>query len=164
MQNETTKALDTELDIDSYVGELDYPVIPLFDRYVSSGTNMVPLIFPVKFDVEKISPQLLQQLKQLKLFSQSIAFIFNNWFVVKTSSNDAILLFCYLVNSAQEVSSKKNMVTLNCSVIYMNDCLPWNRCQEVCSKVGAVSYRWFFDGCCECVGDYCKNFGLNQSR
>lgn len=159
MQNETTKALDTRLGVDSYVGELDNPIMPLFDQYVDSGMNLVPLIFPVTFDVDKIKPQLLKQLKQLKS-SQSIVFNFNNC-VVKTSSNDEILL---LVNSAQEVSSKKNMITLNCSVIYVNECLPWNHCQEACSTIGAVSYRWFFDGCCECVGDRCKNFGLNESR
>jgi hypothetical protein len=29
--------------------------------------------------------------------------------------------------------------------------------------MGANSYRWFHDGCCECVGT-CYNYGINDSR
>ncbi len=25
-------------------------------------------------------------------------------------------------------------------------------------------FRWFHDGCCECVGHQCINYGINQSR
>lgn len=31
-------------------------------------------------------------------------------------------------------------------------------------SMGAKSYRWFHDGCCECVGDRCMNYGINESR
>lgn len=24
--------------------------------------------------------------------------------------------------------------------------------------------RWFYDGCCECVGGTCQNYGLTESR
>lgn len=24
--------------------------------------------------------------------------------------------------------------------------------------------RWFHDGCCECIGEYCINYGINDSR
>ena len=30
--------------------------------------------------------------------------------------------------------------------------------------MGASSYRWFHDGCCECVGQNCVNYGINESR
>jgi hypothetical protein len=30
--------------------------------------------------------------------------------------------------------------------------------------MGATSYRWFHDGCCECIGDTCINYGVNESR
>ena len=30
--------------------------------------------------------------------------------------------------------------------------------------MGASSYRWFHDGCCECVGENCLNYGINESR
>lgn len=25
-------------------------------------------------------------------------------------------------------------------------------------------FRWFHDGCCQCVGSLCVNYGLNESR
>jgi hypothetical protein len=30
--------------------------------------------------------------------------------------------------------------------------------------MGASSYRWFHDGCCECIGDNCVGYGINESR
>jgi hypothetical protein len=30
--------------------------------------------------------------------------------------------------------------------------------------MGANSYRWFHEGCCECVGNNCVNYGLNESK
>jgi len=30
--------------------------------------------------------------------------------------------------------------------------------------MGSSSYRWFLDGCCECVGRNCVNYGLNESK
>lgn len=30
--------------------------------------------------------------------------------------------------------------------------------------MGSTSYRWFLDGCCECVGSNCVNYGLNESK
>lgn len=42
--------------------------------------------------------------------------------------------------------------------------MSWNKCRESCQSMGASSYRWFHDGCCECVGDTCINYGVNESR
>lgn len=69
-----------------------------------------------------------------------------------------------LENSAQEVAPMKDVITLNCSVVYMSHCLSWNKCKASCMSMGAKSYRWFHDGCCECVGDRCMNYGINESR
>lgn len=30
--------------------------------------------------------------------------------------------------------------------------------------MGASSYRWFFDGCCECIGSTCLNNGVDESK
>jgi hypothetical protein len=30
--------------------------------------------------------------------------------------------------------------------------------------MGANGYRWFFDGCCECVGSTCLHHGIDESR
>nr|XP_016943600.1 protein twisted gastrulation [Drosophila suzukii] len=53
---------------------------------------------------------------------------------------------------------------LNCTVLYLDQCTSWNRCRQTCLKTGATSYRWFHDGCCECVGEHCMNYGINESR
>ncbi|XP_039498518.1 protein twisted gastrulation [Drosophila santomea] len=54
-------------------------------------------------------------------------------------------------------------VTL-CTVIYVNSCIRANKCRQQCESMGASSYRWFHDGCCECVGENCLNYGINESR
>ncbi|XP_015789659.1 protein twisted gastrulation [Tetranychus urticae] len=55
-------------------------------------------------------------------------------------------------------------IQVNCTVAYMSQCMSWNKCKSSCRSMGAVSYRWFHDGCCECVGPNCINYGLNESK
>jgi len=65
---------------------------------------------------------------------------------------------------AQSTLSDGSLVTVNCTVAYMSQCMSWNKCKASCTSMGASSYRWFHDGCCECVGNQCINYGINQSR
>jgi len=65
---------------------------------------------------------------------------------------------------AQEDPAKPNVLTINCTVAYMSDCMSINKCKANCQSMGASSYRWFHDGCCECIGNYCINYGVNESR
>ena len=58
----------------------------------------------------------------------------------------------------------KDLITVNCTVAYMSQCMSWNKCKASCISMGASSYRWFHDGCCECVGHTCINYGINESR
>ncbi|XP_017485352.1 PREDICTED: protein twisted gastrulation-like [Rhagoletis zephyria] len=53
---------------------------------------------------------------------------------------------------------------VNCTVIYLNECKTYHKCAQDCENMGANSYRWFHDGCCECVGANCINYGINESR
>ena len=62
------------------------------------------------------------------------------------------------------VDEDDNYNRVNCSVIYMTSCMSWNKCRQSCQSTGANSYRWFHDGCCECVGKTCINYGINDSR
>jgi len=66
--------------------------------------------------------------------------------------------------SINSLETDLNKVTVNCSVAYMSQCMSWNKCKASCTSMGASSYRWFHDGCCECVGSQCINYGINQSR
>ncbi|XP_068892703.1 twisted gastrulation protein homolog 1-A-like [Tenebrio molitor] len=52
----------------------------------------------------------------------------------------------------------------NCTVIYINSCVTLPKCKRSCYTMGAYSYRWFYNGCCECVGEYCIPFGLEIKR
>ncbi|XP_071448838.1 twisted gastrulation protein homolog 1-A [Hetaerina americana] len=66
----------------------------------------------------------------------------------------------------QDVTSPdtKDTATINCTVAYMSQCMSWNKCKTSCQSTGASSYRWFHDGCCQCVGHTCINYGLNESK
>lgn len=55
-------------------------------------------------------------------------------------------------------------LTVNCTVVFMSDCMPYNKCKSSCTSMGASAYRWFHDGCCECVGPHCINYGMNESK
>lgn len=67
-----------------------------------------------------------------------------------------------VTTKASETSSEP--IPVNCTVAYMSQCMSWNKCKNSCMSMGASSYRWFHDGCCECVGSTCLNYGINESR
>ncbi|KAI5633191.1 twisted gastrulation (Tsg) protein conserved region domain-containing protein [Phthorimaea operculella] len=46
----------------------------------------------------------------------------------------------------------------------MSQCMSCDKCRASCRSMGATSIRWFHDGCCECVGDKCLFYGINESR
>jgi len=54
--------------------------------------------------------------------------------------------------------------TLKCMVAYLSSCVDMYKCESSCIAMGASGYRWFHIGCCECVGKYCLNFGINAIR
>ncbi|XP_055918662.1 protein twisted gastrulation-like [Eupeodes corollae] len=75
----------------------------------------------------------------------------------------------YYFTSQHDVENEEQQrieqyVPANCSVIYLASCISWNKCRQSCHATGASSYRWFHDGCCECIGSECINYGLNESR
>lgn len=55
-------------------------------------------------------------------------------------------------------------VTLNCTVAFLSQCRAREKCSLACRTMGANAFRWFNNGCCECIGETCINFGINQSR
>ncbi|XP_075158699.1 twisted gastrulation [Haematobia irritans] len=56
------------------------------------------------------------------------------------------------------------LTAVNCTVIFLNYCMNNKKCADYCESMGSNSYRWFHDGCCECVGANCFNYGINESR
>uniref|UniRef100_A0A1B0BY88 Protein twisted gastrulation n=1 Tax=Glossina palpalis gambiensis TaxID=67801 RepID=A0A1B0BY88_9MUSC len=67
-------------------------------------------------------------------------------------------------NRDEAIRERNNVLTLNCTVLFLDQCTSWNKCRQICQSTGASSYRWFHDGCCECIGSTCINYGLNESR
>ena len=41
---------------------------------------------------------------------------------------------------------------VNCTIIYLPNCIPMNKCKENCNSIGANAFRWFHNACCECIG------------
>ena len=37
------------------------------------------------------------------------------------------------------------------------------KCQKSCASMGATSYRWFDNGCCQCIGNSCVRYGVDQA-
>lgn len=64
----------------------------------------------------------------------------------------------------QPTSITNSSVTTNCSMAFLSSCVDMYKCESSCLAMGANAYRWFHIGCCECVGKYCPNFGLNAIR
>ncbi|KAJ8041660.1 Twisted gastrulation protein-like 1-A [Holothuria leucospilota] len=50
-----------------------------------------------------------------------------------------------------------------CTVIYIDRCLPLEKCVKSCNSMGASRFRWFHTACCECVGHTCISYGVSES-
>ncbi len=60
--------------------------------------------------------------------------------------------------------SPAQLVTVNCTVVFQTEQMGKHKCRSNCVSMGATSGRYFRDGCCECVGHNCQNYGVDQSR
>ncbi|XP_013090755.2 twisted gastrulation protein homolog 1-A-like [Biomphalaria glabrata] len=53
----------------------------------------------------------------------------------------------------------------NCTVAFFSDCMPMTKCKASCKSMGASKFRWFHsNGCCQCVGSTCYDYGLNEPK
>lgn len=53
--------------------------------------------------------------------------------------------------------------TVNCTVAFLSQCMAEHKCEISCRTMGARAYRWFSDACCECIGDTCRDYGIDES-
>lgn len=52
----------------------------------------------------------------------------------------------------------------NCTVAFMSKCMSMKKCKQSCKSMGAAKYRWFHnEGCCQCIGNTCIDYGLNEA-
>lgn len=68
------------------------------------------------------------------------------------------------VDDSESGDSSSGDTNVNCTVAFMSQCMSLNKCKSSCTSMGASAYRWFHDGCCQCVDQYCPDFGLSQSK
>ena len=49
-----------------------------------------------------------------------------------------------MVTFSPQVTSEgeDGLVTVNCTVAYMGQCMSWNKCKASCTSMGSSSYRW----------------------
>ncbi|XP_063239831.1 twisted gastrulation protein homolog 1-B-like [Bacillus rossius redtenbacheri] len=132
----------TPLGRKSHVEEFTDPVPELFQALMGEPdpkSRWVPFTFPVDYDTTIFLPK-----------------------------TDKAVKYHTLAESGEEpgdvAATDDNTVTVNCTVAFMSQCMPWNKCKASCSSTGAAAYRWFHDGCCECVGTGCINYGISESN
>ena len=83
---------------------------------------------------------------------------------VKTTTTTATKKEEIDVTAIQETALKSDVSTQNCTVVFLSQCMAEKKCEISCRSMGASAYRWFTDGCCECVGHGCVSYGINESR
>ncbi|XP_045463974.1 twisted gastrulation protein homolog 1-A-like isoform X2 [Harmonia axyridis] len=67
-------------------------------------------------------------------------------------------------SSSNDILPEMDDTSMECTTVFLNNCTSVSKCEKICSSMGASGFRWFHDGCCECVGENCFNFGLKESR
>ncbi|XP_050352870.1 protein twisted gastrulation-like [Nymphalis io] len=127
-----------ELSKTSYVEEMPDSVPGLFAALTSApdqDQRWLSITYPVDIDVSAYRPTPERQL-------------------------------VYHMQSVEQESEpvSRDIVTFNCTVAYMSQCMSSDKCRASCRSMGANSFRWFHDGCCECVGDKCLYYGISESR
>ena len=67
--------------------------------------------------------------------------------------------------AATVLSHDENLTRQKCILAFINKHLHMNQCRRYCTSMGASYFRWFHEsGCCECVGKYCLNYGVDEPR
>ncbi|GBP25828.1 Protein twisted gastrulation [Eumeta japonica] len=131
----------TELSRSSYVEELGDGVPGLFAALTSETDpqeRWLSITYPVDIDLSIYRPA---SERQLVYHLQSVE-----------------------QDPASMAVGSRDVVTFNCTVAYMSQCMSCDKCRASCRSMGANSIRWFHDGCCECIGEKCLYYGINESR
>lgn len=65
-------------------------------------------------------------------------------------------------NNLSVISYDPDLEKLKCTVAFINKHLSMTKCRLFCTSMGASVYRWFHNGCCECVGRNCVRYGIDK--
>ncbi|KAE8633458.1 hypothetical protein XENTR_v10001887 [Xenopus tropicalis] len=78
--------------------------------------------------------------------------------LAQSTHMDHILLGAHSVVTASPLTN----ISGSCTVLYFNPCMSMRRCHQSCESVGSPRYRWFHNGCCQCVGPDCHGYGSKE--
>lgn len=73
----------------------------------------------------------------------------------------------YQIQSVESdvVMKKPNSTSsIDCTVAFWSECKSYEKCKEGCMTMGSSKMRWFHNGCCECISEYCIDYGINESK
>ncbi|KAH9515756.1 Twisted gastrulation protein 1-B [Bulinus truncatus] len=73
----------------------------------------------------------------------------------------------HVISDDKKTGNEKDIIlgTKNCTVAFFSDCMPMAKCKASCKSMGAAKFRWFHsNGCCQCVGSTCYDYGLNEPK
>lgn len=62
------------------------------------------------------------------------------------------------------MSHEPELPAINCTVAFINTELSIAKCKRSCTVMGASYFRWFHEGCCECIGKYCLHGGEDDPK
>lgn len=74
------------------------------------------------------------------------------------------LAYRKIENETVVLSYDKSKPIKNCTVAFINRYLSMTKCRQYCQALGAKHFRWFHDGCCECVSQYCLGYGIHEPK
>lgn len=67
-------------------------------------------------------------------------------------------------NNLIDISHDESLDKMDCIVAAISRQLSMSKCRSYCISMGSSSFRWFYEGCCHCVGKYCLNYGIKEPR
>lgn len=78
--------------------------------------------------------------------------------------NDLTFAHRQISDNSIDISHNENFDKLTCRVAFINKQLSMTKCKSYCHSMGATAFRWFNEGCCQCVGEYCINYGFDEPK
>lgn len=134
--NDTRNSLSKKSHVEEFDGVPElFNAVATLDENDNYGYNWDVFTFQVDFDKYLKGPKLEKD---------------GNYFLSKWETTYKALEICSYPclhlgtndkNLDEAIQERNNIVTVNCTVIYLNQCVSWNKCRHSCKSTGASSTR-----------------------
>ena len=81
----------------------------------------------------------------------------------QTQSSQSSYIILPSSNSSKPSSSSQVEFDVNCTIIYLAKCMSMHNCRINCGMMGASTFRWFHNACCQCIGP-CELYPYGNDR